>query len=122
MRQLLRRVLMELQSLFGETETAMPRHALLLPVLEPLHIRAGLDKELHLHLLEFTSSKNEVPGRDFIPEGFADLGDAERHLLTHRLLHVEKVHINTLRRFRAQEDLRRRVFDGPHEGPEHQVK
>ena len=100
----------------------MPRHALLLPVLEPLHIAAGLDEELHLHLLEFTSSKDEVSGRDLIAKGFANLGDAERYLLAHRLLNIEEIHVDALRRLGSQEDLGRRILDRPHERLEHEVK
>src|SRR5205823_7429917 len=115
-------VLMELQPLLGKPEAAVPLHALLFPIFEPLLVRAWLDEKLHLHLLEFASSKDEVSWRDLVAERLADLGDAERHLLTHRLLHVEKVHIDALRRLWPQEDLGRRVFYWPHESSEHEVK
>src|SRR5689334_12798498 len=121
-RQLFLRVLMELQPLLGEAERAMPGHSLLLPVLEPLHISTRLDEKLHFHLFEFASSKDEVARRDLVPECLADLGDAEGYLLTRRLLDVEKVHINTLRCLRTQEDLCRRILHGSHEGSEHEIE
>src|SRR3954468_4417071 len=122
MRQLFRRVLMKLQALLGQAEAAVPRHALLFPVVEPLHVGARLDEELHLHLLEFTSSEDEVAGRDLVAERLSDLGNAEWHLLPHRLLDVQEVDVDTLRRFRTQKDLRRRVFYGSHEGAEHEIE
>src|SRR5207253_2887719 len=87
-RELLLRVLVELQPLLRDAKPAMPCHALLFPVVEPLHVGVRLDEKLHLHLLEFTSSKDEVAGRDLVPERLPDLSDAERHLLPHRLLYV----------------------------------
>src|SRR5256885_15909832 len=111
---------MELQPFLGQAEGTVPGHPLLLPVVEPLHVAGWLDEELHLHLLEFTSSEDEVAGRDLVSERLSDLGDAKWHLLPHRLLYVEKIHIDALRRFRPQEDLSRRILDGPHERPEHE--
>src|SRR6185312_13860364 len=63
-RELLRRVLMEFETVRRETEREMPLHALRLPVVEPLRRLLGLDEELHLHLLELASPEDEVPGRD----------------------------------------------------------
>src|SRR6185295_15390040 len=91
-RQLILRLLMELEPLWLETEREVPAHALLLPVLEPFHVglvrrlRARIDEELHLHLLELTRPEDEVAGRDLVPKRFTDLRDAKRNLLTRRLL------------------------------------
>src|SRR5438309_6594164 len=73
--KLLLRVLVELQSVLGQAETAVPIHSLLLPVLEPLYVGARLHEELHLHLLELARTENEVAGRNLIPERLADLRD-----------------------------------------------
>ena len=99
-------VLVELQPLAARARaTRCQLHALRLPVLEPLHVvRARLDEELHLHLLELARAEDEVPGRDLVAERLADLRDAERHLLPRRLLHVQEVHVDALRRLRAQVD------------------
>ena len=121
-RELLLRVLVEQQPLRVEAERLVPLHALLLPVLEPVHVRARLDEELHLHLLELARAEDEVPGRDLVAERLADLRDAERHLLARRLLDVEEVHVDALRRLRAQVDDRRAVLDRPHERLEHEVE
>ena len=72
---------------------AMPFHARGFPLLEPLHVRAGLDEELHLHLLELTRAENEIPRRDLVAERLADLRDAERHFLARGLLHVQEIHV-----------------------------
>src|ERR1700674_5402350 len=120
--KLLLGVLVELEPVFVEAQAAVPVHALLLPVLEPLHVGARLDEELHLHLLELPCAKNEVAGRDLIPKRFSYLGDPERNFLPSRLLHVQEVHVNALRRLGAQIDDRRRVFDRTHERLEHQIE
>src|SRR5690349_23153022 len=82
----------------------MPLHSLLFPVLEPLHVRARLDEELHLHLLELTCAENEISGRDLVAERFADLRDSKRDLLSCRLLDVEEIDVNPLRGLRPQVD------------------
>src|SRR5689334_10804600 len=92
-------VLVELQPAFSETEAAMPPHPLALPVLEPLHVGAGLDEELHLHLLELARAENEIARGDFIAERFSDLRDPEWDLLAGCLLDIEEIDVRTLRRF-----------------------
>ena len=54
------------------------------PVLVPLLVGAGLDEELHLHLLELAGAEDEVARRDLVAERLADLADAERRLLARR--------------------------------------
>jgi hypothetical protein len=46
-------------------------------MIEPLHLGAGFDEELHLHLFEFAHTKDELSRYNFIPESFPYLGDAE---------------------------------------------
>src|SRR5688572_27378270 len=119
---------MELEAFRLESEGQVPAQALFLPVLEPLHVaarrrlRLRVDEELHLHLLELTRAEDEVPGRDLVAERLADLRDAEWDLLASRLLDVEEVHVDALRRLRAQVDHRRAVLDRPHERLEHEVE
>ena len=76
--------------------------ALLDPVLVPVLVVAGLDEELHLHLLELAGPEDEVAGRDLVAEGLADLADAERDLLPRGLQHVAEVDEDALRGLRAQ--------------------
>src|ERR1035437_9212327 len=115
-------VLMELQPRLVEPEPAVPGHAGSPPLLEPLHIGAGLDEELHLHLLEFARAEDEIPRRDFVAECLPDLRDAERHFLPRRLLHVEEIHVRSLGRFGTQVDRGGGVFHRAHVRLEHQVK
>ena len=121
-RQLLFRVFVELQPVLGETEAAVPGHSLLLPVVEPLHVGAGLDKKLHLHLLEFARAENEVAGRYLVAKCLPDLRDSERHLLPRRLLNVQKVDVDALRGLGAEIHHRCRVLNRSHERLEHQVE
>src|SRR5919108_6377892 len=100
----------------------MPFHAVGAPSLEPLHVGAGLDEELHLHLLELARSEDEVSRCNLVAKRFSDLRDAERDLLTRRLLHVEKVHVRALRSFRTQVDDGRAVLHRSHERLEHEVE
>ena len=100
----------------------MPLHAPLAPALEPFSIRSRLHEELHLHLLEFAGSEDEVARRDLISKRLADLRDSERDLLPRGLKHVQIIHIDALGRFRPQVHDRRGILDWSHEGLEHQVE
>ena len=88
----------------------------------PLLVRPRFDEELHLHLLELAHPEDEVPRRDLVPEGFADLRDPERDLAARRLLHGREVHEHPLRGLGAEIDVLRPVFDGAHVRAEHQVE
>src|SRR5258708_2660804 len=100
----------------------MPFHPGLLPVFIPLFFRAGPDKELHFHLLEFPHPEDELPGYDLIAEGLADLGNPERDLHTAGLLYVEKVHENSLGGLRPQVDFAGFFGDAAQLGGEHEVE
>src|SRR5919202_166268 len=76
--------------------------ALVDPVLVPLLVRAGLDEELHLHLLELAGPEDEVAGGDLVAEGLPDLSDAERRLLPGRTHHVGEADEDALRGLRPQ--------------------
>src|SRR5688500_18067136 len=113
---------MELQTIGRESQALMPFHSLLLPVLKPFLVGAGLDEELHLHLLELTRPENEISGRNLVSEGLADLCDAERNSLACGLLDIQEVHVRALRRFGTQVDRRRAVLNRAHECLEHEVE
>jgi hypothetical protein len=115
-------VLVEPEALGSDPQRPVPRHPLLAPVLEPLVVGAGLHEELHLGLFELPGPEDEVPGRDLVAEGLADLGDAEGHLLPRGGLHVQEVDVRPLRRLGAQVDGGRVLLDRPHEGLEHEVE
>jgi hypothetical protein len=69
-----------------DAEVDVPAGALVDPVLVPVLVGAGLDEELHLHLLELAGAEDEVARGDLVAEALADLGDAERRLLAGRTL------------------------------------
>src|SRR6185436_6626812 len=60
--------------------------------------------------------------RDLVAECLADLSDPEGHLLARRLLHVQEVHVDPLRRLGPEIYDGRAVFDRAHERLEHQVE
>ena len=60
-------------------------------------VGAGLDEELHLHLLELAGAEDEVARRDLVAERLADLPDAERRLAARRGQHVRVVDEDALR-------------------------
>ena len=76
--------------------------AVILPVLEPLKVGARLAEELQLHLLKLAGTEGEVAGSDLVAEGFADLADAERNLLSGGALDVLKVYKDALCGLRTQ--------------------
>ena len=73
-------------------------------------------------MLKLTRAENEVAGRDFVAERFADLANAERHLSAGGALNVREVDENALRGFRAEIQLVFRVFGYALERFEHQVE
>src|SRR5205814_4977587 len=80
-RQLFLLVLVEPQVLLADAQVYVPAEALLDPALVPFLVGAGLDEELHLHLLELPGAEDEVARGDLVAEGLTDLADAERDLL-----------------------------------------
>src|SRR5690606_36766968 len=86
------------------------------------HLRAGADKELHLHLLKLPHTEDKLPGNDFISKGFSDLSDTKSHLHPRRLLHIEEIDKYPLGSFRPQVDGRRILCYRTHLGTKHQVE
>ena len=106
----------------GDAHGEMPFEAFLLPVAEPLHLGAGTDEELHLHLLEFAHTEDELAGDNLVAEGFAYLGDAEGNLHAAGLLDVEEVDKDALCRLGTEIEGVAVVDDGAHLGGEHEVE
>ena len=105
----------------------MPRsmyqaEALVDPALVPFLVGAGLDEELHLHLLELPGPEDEVARGDLVAERLADLADAERDLLPRRLQHVLEVDEDALRGLRAQVGQAGFVLDRAQVGAEQAVE
>mgnify|MGYP006160816849 CR=1 FL=1 len=121
-RELFLRVLEVAEVFWVNPQVHVPIPAGLEPVLVPLLVGAGLDEELHLHLLELARAEDEVAGRDLVAEALADLGDAERRLLPTRLQHVGKVDEHALCGFWSQVGNRRIGLDWAGMGLEHQVE
>ena len=82
----------------------------------------GAHEHLELHLLKLAHAEDEVSWADLVAERLADLGDAERDLLARRIAHVLVLHIGALRRLWTQVDHRGILFNGAHEGLEHQIE
>src|SRR5699024_12389863 len=79
-RQLLLGVLVQTQVLRLNARVDVPLQASINPVLVPLFVLTRLDEELHLHLLELTSTENEVTWGDLVTERLTDVRDTERWL------------------------------------------
>src|SRR5687768_12150971 len=73
--QFARPMLMKTQLVLADAVVEVPLDADLFPLLEPLHVRAGLHEKLHFHLLKLAGAKNEIPRRDLVAEGLSDLSD-----------------------------------------------
>ena len=70
-------VVAEPKSFRWHPEALVPLASPRLPFLEEARRVLRAREVLHLHLLELAGSKDEVPRRDLVPEGLADLCDAE---------------------------------------------
>ena len=111
------------QALWPQAEDLeVPAMAGLDPVAMPSLVVTGLHKELHLHLLELSKPKDEVPRRDLVPEAAALLGDTEGHPDPHRVEDVLEVHEHPLGGLRPQVHVRPRPLDRADVGLEHEVE
>ena len=95
-------VVVETVVLCSETESLMPLHAHVFPIVEPFHFRARFAEKLHLHLLELTHSENELTGHYLVSEGFAYLCNAKGELHASCFLNAEVIYENSLSCFGAQ--------------------
>ena len=120
MRQFL--VVVETVLVVPQAQRFVPFQTELFPVTEPIHFRAGLDEELHFHLLELTHTEDELTRYNLVTESLAYLCDAERQFHASGLLHVQVVDKNTLCRLRTKVDTHGTIGGGTHLGGEHQVE
>ena len=90
--------------------------------MEPIVVVAGLDEEFQLHDFELAGAEGGVAGGDFVAEGLADLGDAEGELAAGAVEDVFEVDVDALGSFGPEVDFGGGVFDGAHEGLEHEVE
>lgn len=88
----------------------------------PFLISTWLAKELHLHLLEFTSSKCEVARGYFITERFPLLRDSEWDTYSAAVDHVVEIDKHCLRGLRAKVDDVVIAFNWPDMRPKHEVE
>ena len=120
--ELLFGMLEEAHVLGVEAEVDVPVPTLLHPVLVPFLIGAGLDEELHLHLLKLAGAEDEVARRDLIAKALAGLADAERRLLARSVHDVEVIDEDALRGLGTQVVHRTRVVDGANGRAEHAIE
>src|SRR6478609_4688504 len=88
--------------LTAKPKRLMPFHSLFLPVFIPLHFFTWFDEELHFHLFKFTHAKNKLTSYNLITKGLTDLSNTKWYFHTAGFLHIQKIHKNSLSRFRAQ--------------------
>ena len=100
----------------------VPLQARFLPLLEPTHLLARTNEELHLHLLELTHTEDELASYNLVAERLTYLCDTERHLHAPGLLHIQEVHEDTLCSLGTEIDLHRAVGRRAHLGREHEVE
>ena len=105
-----------------QSHRLMPFQTGSLPLLEPFHLFARTNEELHFHLFELAHTENELTGNDLVTESLTDLGDTERYFHAAGLLYVQEVDENTLCRFRAQIYFHGTIGSRSHLRREHQVK
>ena len=121
-RALLRRVLEQAQVLLLHAQAGVPALPRGDPVVVPFLVGAGLDEELHLHLLELAGAEDEVARGDLVAERLADLPDPERDLLPRGLQHVAEVDEDPLRGLRPQVGQARLVLGGAEVGAQQPVE
>ena len=92
-------VLVPVKVLFFDTEAEEPVPLFFFDALVVVFVFAGFDEILCVGLLEFAATEEKVAGGDFVTEGFADLGDTERHLDATGIDDILKVEIDTLAGF-----------------------
>ncbi len=121
-RELVGVVLADPEVILAEPQVGPPAHPLADPELVPVLVGAGLDEELHLHLLELPLAEDEVPRGDLVAERSADLRDPEGDLLAAHLLDRPEVDEHPLCGLGAQVHRVLGVLDRAHVRLEHQVE
>ena len=85
--------------LITQSQRFVPVQAGLLPFGEPYQLFSRTNKELHLHLFEFTHTENELTSHNFVTECFTDLCNTKRNFHTAGFLHIQEINKNTLSSF-----------------------
>ena len=115
-------VIVEAIVLRAEAQSLVPLHTDLLPLCEPLHLGAGLNEELHLHLLKLAHAEDKLTCHNLVTESLAYLCDTERNLHAACLLNVQIVHEDALSCLWTEVDFACRVGSRSHLCREHEVK
>ena len=115
-------VVVEAVFFIPQTQCLVPGQTRLFPLLEPFHLLAGTDEELHFHLLELAHTEDELPGHDLVAERLADLCDTERNLHAAGFLHIEEIDEDTLGCFGTEIDGAHTAVHIAELGAEHQVE
>ena len=106
----------------GNADGFVPRQAILQPLIEPFFAFRWANKELDLHLFEFTGAKGEISGVDLVSKGFSDLGDSKREFFARNLENILKLDEHGLCGFGAEVGQVAFILDRTYVGFEHQVK
>src|SRR3989339_979668 len=115
-------VFSHLKIFFLHPETDIPIIFFFFPLLEPFHTFVWMHEVLLFHLFKFSCAIGKVSWCDFISKCFSHLCNTKRNLLSHRSLHIQKIHIDTLCCFWTQENITSLSLDDPHLCFEHEVK
>ena len=92
-------VLVPVKVLFFDAEAEEPVPLFLFDALVVVFVFAGLNEILRIGLFELAAAEEEVTRRDFVTEGFADLGDTEGDFDAASIDDVLKIEIDTLAGF-----------------------
>ena len=103
-------------------EVHEPVIAVILPIYEPIKLRAGLAEEFKLHLLKLADTEDKVTGGNFVTEGFTYLSNAEGDLLACGSLNGFEINKDTLSGLGTEIDLAGAVLGNALEGLEHKVE
>src|SRR5690348_7587661 len=97
MGELLLRLFIKLEIASRNAERLDPLLKLVDPLLVDTLSVVRCDKILHLHLLEFTRSEDEITRRNFVAKCLADLRNAEGQLSTRGVQYICEIDKNPLR-------------------------
>ena len=100
-----------------------PEHGVLPALKKRLPLRfLRIEEVFDFRLFEFKRSENELTGRNFVAEAFADIADAERKLDPGGIQDIGEVGENPLRRFAAQVNRKLLSLDDADRRLEHDIK
>src|SRR5439155_25244432 len=105
-----------------DPQLAVPADANVPPILVPLRRFVRMAEELDLHLLELPAAEGVIARVDLVAEGLASLSNSERQFEPSAVEDVVEVDEDALGSLGAKIGHRSCVFQGTHEGLEHQVE